>query len=63
MIDWRPISDAPKDGTRVLCLHRLWKNAMTAYWAGQDWILSDSGYVVGIPPTHFAYITPPEQTR
>lgn len=38
MSDWRPISTAPLDGTRVLLHRRGWaENMAVGWWSGDGW--------------------------
>lgn len=57
-IRWRPIKDAPKDGTEVLLYEDNWSKT-GFYVAGEGW-WSASG--TAMFPTHFAFLTPPEET-
>jgi hypothetical protein len=32
---WQPMETVPKDGTLILCYHKLWKTPMTVSWFKQ----------------------------
>ena len=65
-IDWRPIAEAPKDGTRVLVYrkHGYDRPYEVAAWSmlRREWIACDEeGRYVYRDPTHFAQLTPPTE--
>ena len=56
---WRPISTAPKDGTRVLLFCADWRESIAVYFSIKDW--SDWLPVCGSSfpvPTHWQPLPP-----
>ena len=61
-IRWRPIAEAPKDGTWVLVCGPGGKyepRIAVAHYAFGAWVNADHSQISA--PTHFAFITPPEE--
>lgn len=63
---WRPIEEAPKDGTALLVWDARWKECMRAACTGAhsdvrgDWFSVSDGY--WLPnPTHFRPLPPPPE--
>ena len=65
MIDWKPISEAPKDGRDVLLIRngprpQEWGRPVVCYWNGRFWherpdIRRCDEF------THFAHLSPPKE--
>ena len=68
MIDWKPISEAPKDGTKVLLYDPKhdWHKIEIGQWlkpwdaAPSGWFVHHTGYMP-MHPTHYADLTPPRE--
>ncbi|MFC3228751.1 hypothetical protein ACFOGJ_16020 [Marinibaculum pumilum] len=68
-MEWRPISEAPKDGTRIVGLIDNRRARVVfwgdLYWSGQDWIYDHGGVCgeYGAVITAWAPLPPPPGDR
>lgn len=63
MINWKPIKDAPKDGTRVLLYRSDWAENVCVGWYSKDyegWVVAGSVSSPWVGPTLYAEINLPE---
>jgi len=56
MIDWKPIEQAPKDGSKIIVFTET-GDVEQVYWDGRHW--TSRGFWIPCP-THFSIINAPE---
>lgn len=59
---WRPIEEAPKDGTEILAAWRASQTVSVAWWTDSGWWDGESEGVFISSPTHWMPIPSPPQS-